>query len=224
METTINPLDVVVVVILLISAVLAFMRGFVHEVLSIAAWIGAAFAALYGLPYAQPYARDLINWTIAADAGAFVFLFLVTLFALSAGTRAIAKGIQHSAFNNLDRSLGFVYGLARGAVVLCGFVLILEWLMTQEEYPAWIAEAKTLPLMEVGAETLRNVVPDSLRSAETQAREATDQLEEAITLQETLERLTSPEPAPADDSGRDGGYTDSERRQIDQLFQTTDPE
>ena len=224
METTINPLDIVVVVILLISAVLAFMRGFVHEVLSIAAWVGAAFAALYGLPLVQPYARDLITWTIAADAGAFVAIFLLSLLAFSIGTRAIARGIQHSAFNNLDRSLGFVFGLARGAVVLCGFVIILEWLMTPEEYPQWIADAKALPMMEVGADALRNVVPEALRSAETQAREASEQLEDAVTLKETLERLTSPEPAPADDSERDGGYTDSERRQIDQLFETTDPE
>jgi len=223
-DGTINPLDIVVIVILLISGVLAFMRGFVHEVLSIGAWVGAAVAALYGLVFVQPFARDLILVAALADAAAFIFVFLLTLFALSVVTKALSRHIQNSAFNNLDRSLGFVFGLARAAVILCGFVIVLEWLMTRDQYPEWIAKAKTLPVMEVGADVLRGFVPEALQTAESKAREAADEVDDVLSVQETFERLSRPEPAPEDDSERDGGYTDTERRQLDQLFETTEPE
>ncbi|MEZ7845576.1 MAG: CvpA family protein, partial [Rhodospirillales bacterium] len=60
-DLPINVFDAGVILILLISAFLAYMRGFVHEVLSFGGWVGAIFVTLYGFPYAKPYARDLIK-------------------------------------------------------------------------------------------------------------------------------------------------------------------
>ncbi|MGA0394649.1 MAG: CvpA family protein, partial [Rhodospirillales bacterium] len=57
----VNATDLVIFVVLLISALLAFARGFVHELLSIVGWIGAIFATIYGYPYLKPFARDLIT-------------------------------------------------------------------------------------------------------------------------------------------------------------------
>ena len=115
----INVTDIVLGAVLLLSALLAYARGFVHEVLAVAGWIGAILAAIYGLPYAKPFARDLIPHELAADVAAGVVIFVATLIVLSLLTRAVAGMVKASALNMLDRSLGFLFGLGtrRGAGV-----------------------------------------------------------------------------------------------------------
>ena len=112
-------LDIAIGVVLLISGLLAFVRGFVHEVLAVGAWIGAIVVAVFGFPYHRPYARDLIPHELVADAAAGAAIFVVALVVLSLLTRALSDRVKDSALNALDRSLGFVFGLLRGAVLVC---------------------------------------------------------------------------------------------------------
>jgi membrane protein required for colicin V production len=230
----INGLDLAVIVILLVSALLAFMRGFVHEVLSIGAWVGAVFAALYGLPLAQPVARGLIPLDWAADAAAAVVLFLAALLALSVLTGMLSKTVQASALNNLDRALGFLFGLARAAVILAILLIAADWLMDKSDRPQWMQKAKTLPAIELSAETLKDLLPDSFMAAEDAAKEAAGTAKDALELKETLDRLTQPEPSAAppapEDPGQAGAetpaakpaYDSKERRDMERLLQSTE--
>jgi membrane protein required for colicin V production len=231
----INGLDLAVIVVLLVSALLAFMRGFVHEVLSIGAWVGAALAALYGLPLAQPLARKTIPIDWAADAAAAVVLFLVALLVLSFATSALSKTVQASALNNLDRSLGFVFGLARAGVILSILLIATDWLMDKSARPDWMQKAKTLPAVELGADVLRELMPDSFMAAEDAAKEAAGSAKDALELKQTLDRLTQPtptaEPAKAGEKtpeGKDEGaaekpaYDNKERRDMERLLQSTE--
>jgi membrane protein required for colicin V production len=196
---SINVLDMVAVAVLILSAILAFFRGFVHEVLSITAWVGAALAALYGLPYVRPKAHELISIPVAADAAAAIVLFLVVLLILSIITRAISKQVQDSTLNSLDRSLGFLFGLVRGAVILSLAYVVMSWAVPDPQgRPDWIRTARSTPLMESGGNVLRSLMPDSLvagedraRTAATEAKEATEQ---AIEAKRTFDRLTQPRP------------------------------
>ena len=63
-------IDICFVAILVISGILAYIRGFVREVLSVAAWVGAAFVTLYGYPHLQPFARAHIENRMIADVAA----------------------------------------------------------------------------------------------------------------------------------------------------------
>ena len=112
-------LDIAIGIVLLVSGLLAFVRGFVHEVLAVGAWVGAIFIAVFGFPYLRPYARDLIPHELAADVAAGAAIFVVALVVLSLLTRALSDRVKDSALNALDRSLGFVFGLLRGAVLVC---------------------------------------------------------------------------------------------------------
>lgn len=158
----VNPVDIAVLIIVVISAALAFFRGFVHEVLGIAAWIGAILAAIYGLPHAQPYARDLIPIDWAADLAAVVAIFLVTLVILSVFTTLIARRVQDSALNTIDRSLGFVFGLARGAVIVVILFIAASWLVPPDTQPPWVQKARSMPFIEQGADALLALVPEDL--------------------------------------------------------------
>lgn len=194
-----NVLDLIVLVVLLLSAVLAFFRGFVHETLGIAAWVGAGFAALYGLPVIQAKVRELIPVSWAADATAAVAIFLVTLLILSIITRSIAKRVQDSSLGSLDRSLGVLFGLARGAFLVGLAYIVLAWLIPPADQPDWIRNARGLPLIEQSAAMIRSAVPAELGIADT-ADQGKRTAEEAIELKRTFDNLTQPQvrqPDPA---------------------------
>lgn len=210
--------DIVVVALVLISALLAFARGFVHEVLSVAGWIGAGFAAVYGFPYVKPYARDLIPIDLAADLAAGAAIFIVTLIVLSILTRAIAKQVQDSALNALDRSLGFLFGLLRGAVIICLIYIGIELVMPPEEQPAWLRDAKTMPLIEKGADMLKSLVPeDAAEAGNKAAQDAKEKTEKILETQKMLRDLTTPTPKGEETQSPDG-YGKKERQDLERLI------
>ncbi|MCF8480457.1 MAG: CvpA family protein [Rhodospirillum sp.] len=230
----VNPVDILVLLVLVISAALAFFRGFVHEVLSVGAWVGAVLVAIYGLPTLGPVFGEFVpDYPWAADVGAAVVLFLVTLLVFSIITTQISKQVQKSALNALDRSLGFLFGLARGVVFLLAGYVALTWLMPPERHPDWMREAKSMPLIERGAATVVALLPEGLRDqekrlrGETQAtkQEAEDLLEAGRTLknaQDGFERMNNPRPeapdAPADQTP---SYGQGQREDMNRLFEST---
>ena len=218
----INGLDLAVGIVLLISALLAFMRGFVHEVLSVAAWVGAVLAAIHGLPFARPIARGIIPIEWAADAVASVLIFLAVLLALSIVTNAVSRTIQKSALNNLDRSLGFVFGLARALAILGVGLIITDWLTTASR-PIWMTRAKTLPIIELSADGLKAVLPATFMAAGDAAKDGAAKINKAVEAKQTLDRLNLPGlNVPEGEKSTDKpetGYQDKERRDMERLLQ-----
>jgi len=155
-----NLLDLGVLAVVLLSALIAFSRGVVRELLSVAGWVAAAFATLYLFPKLQPIARDLISLPIAADLGAALVIFLVTLTIFSFASGWLAKRIHETDFKPLDRALGFVFGAFRGLVLLSLAYLLVNWAYKPEEQPAWIKEARSRPVLACGAGLLISLVPD----------------------------------------------------------------
>ncbi len=217
-DLPVNITDIVVAIVLLISAFLAYSRGFVQEVLSVGGWIGAGFITLYGFTFVQPYAREIIAIELLADLAAGVVIFVVTLAVLSLLTRAISKRVQDSALNALDRSLGFLFGLARGAIVICLVYLGVEWMIPPPEQPVWLRSARTMPLIETGAHWLRSLVPDKTVAeadrAATDVREQARKIEEAKKL---MDGLVSPSPK-GDNTGATEGYGTQIRKEMERLI------
>ena len=85
------------------------------------AWVGAAIATLYLFEFAQPVARTYIEVELIADIVAGVVLFVITLIVLSLISHALSRRVRDSALGPLDRSLGLVFGLARGAALVAEF-------------------------------------------------------------------------------------------------------
>lgn len=229
-----NLADIIVFAVLILSAAIAFARGFVREVLSIGAWVGAAAATIYGFPYAQPFARRYIEMTLFADIAAGVTIFVVVLVVLTVVSHLLAKTVRGSALGAVDRSLGLLFGLLRGAVLVCIAYLVLLWAVPEPDRPAWLIEARSLPLVQKGADFLLSLLPESaLQRGGAAADQARDAVNQAIGTGETLQDLSgqgaSPpasEPAPgtgSDSTGSQGrsGYNDAERKDLDRLIQGT---
>jgi len=218
----INPGDLAVLAVLLISALLAFARGFVREMLSIAGWIGAAAATVFGLPFALPYAEQALGEGLVATLAAGTALFVVTLVVLSVAGHYLAKLVQGSAMNAVDRSLGFVFGLGRGAVLVILAWLLFSWLIPSDSRPAWVAEARALPLVERGADWMRDMVPGETLDRGTRAADSLrDQAEGGAEAVDRLRALQAPQPPAAEDGG-ETGYDDAARGDLGRLIDETE--
>ncbi len=219
----INILDIAVGGVLLISAVLAFARGLAHEILSVIGWIGAIFATIYGFPYAKPYARGLIGMPLIADLAAGAVIFIVSLILLSILTRAISKRVQDSALGTLDRSLGFLFGLLRGAVLVClayiGYELVVP---NRAEHPAWLTSARSLPLVVAGADTMVALLPETaVRAGIRRAPLAPPgQAADGAESRKTLQDLLKPQPKGASPPPAEG-YGEKERQDMERLIDST---
>ncbi|MEX0921280.1 MAG: CvpA family protein [Rhodovibrionaceae bacterium] len=222
----INVTDIVVIVILLLSGALAFVRGLVHETLSIGAWVGAAVVTLYLFPIAQPIARDYIAIELAADITAGVAIFLVALILFSIVSRTLSRQVQESSLGALDRTLGLLFGFLRGAVIVCVAWLVLVWLLPVDERPGWITEAKSRPLIERGAALLQALIPEDIRiRGENAAERAKDTTEDAIETEESLRNLLTPQPEPEAKDDADStreGYNPDQRDEMQRLIENTD--
>lgn len=221
----INPADGVVLAVLLLSALLAFTRGMVAEVLSVAAWAGAALAALYALPFALPLVQRHVKVEMVAYVVTAAGLFIVALVVLTILFGRISRGVQNSSLSALDRSLGFVFGLVKGGVLISVAYLFFAWLVPPAEQPQWLQQSKTRPLMAAGAGMLYEFVPANLRSeAMNQADLTRDRARQAMEAKEALDRLTSPMPSSGGKTGAppaDTGYKERDRGEIDRLIQNT---
>jgi len=230
----INIFDIAVIGVLLISALFAYARGFVHEVLSVGGWIGAIFATFYGFPYVKPYAHDLVLESaqeepsaailLAVDFSAGLVLFVLSLVILSYLTRSISRKVQSSALNALDRALGFLFGLVRGAVVVCLAFIGLELVLPQDDHPEWLTNAKSMELVRPGAAKLRTFLPDQegtdpVAKAAEKARERTQNL---LGASKAVRDIISPQPK-SETTTKEGSYGQKERQDMERLIDTNQP-
>src|ERR1700743_2995804 len=101
-----STVEIVVIAIIAISALIAFLRGFVREILTVGSWVGAALVTLYGYPLLSPKFEEWISNKTAAHVACGVPLFLVSLIVFSLLSNLIAKFVRGSALTAVDRSLG----------------------------------------------------------------------------------------------------------------------
>jgi membrane protein required for colicin V production len=172
----INGLDLVVIIIVLISAVLALLRGFVKEVLGILAIVGAGFSTLWLFTPARTFARQYIEAALLADIVAGATLFIVTMIVFSLVSSAISHRVRESSLGPLDRTLGFLFGLVRGGAIVSLAWLAMNWVWeTPAKQPDWMKDARTAPFLHKGGDVLRALVPASLlERGRGTAREAAD--------------------------------------------------
>jgi membrane protein required for colicin V production len=159
--------DIIVFILLLISAGVGFARGAVREIVALVSLVAAAFAAIFGLPMSTPIAHRFIHsgWLGAAAALAVVFLVTYLLLRLIGG--AIARQVQETAFVGvLDRSVGLFIGLARGLIVLGALNLMFNAATPKDLQPHWIIGSTTWPLAQDMGRLLTGLAPKGLDIAD----------------------------------------------------------
>jgi membrane protein required for colicin V production len=156
----VSVLDLVVLAVVLVSALLAAVRGFTREVLAIVAWVTAAAAAWFLHPVALPYTTPYISNQTVALVVAIGGIFILTLIVVSVITVKVSDLILDSRIGALDRTLGFVFGAARGLLICVIGWVFLQWLV-QGKMPEWASTAKTRPMLENTGQALVAMLPDN---------------------------------------------------------------
>ena len=219
--------DIIVVMIIGLSALFGFVRGFLREVLSIGAWILAGLATYFGLPILRPFALQYISHELIADVVTGVAIFLVVLVVASVISHVITRSVRESALGPLDRSLGILFGLVRGAAIVSVALLICDNFYAPDNRPQWLKDARTLPVVQIGADFVRQFVPASVTAqAQSTADSAKQQAQQAMAVGQAIQIITDAgqnRPAAGSDSAApagDSGYNDADRKAMDRALQS----
>ena len=157
-------LDIFLLVVMLVSGLLAMIRGFMREILSIGAWGLAALATLYSYSKLLPVAKQYFNNDIVAAAITVGGVFLGTLLVVTIITVRVSDMILDSRVGALDRTLGFLFGLARGLVIVVVAFLFFSWLVPDRSQPNWVKEAKSKVVLQGTGQWLMSMLPDDPES------------------------------------------------------------
>jgi len=189
-------LDGIVVGFTLVSAMLAMVRGFSREILSVVSWVAAAAAAYFFYPIVLPYVAPYIDHATVAVAVAAAIVFIIALIVVTVITMKVADFIIDSKIGALDRTLGFVYGAARGLLVLAVALLFFNWLVGANP-PAWVTNAKSKPLLESIGAWVQGLLPDDPENSILNRLRGEE--EGAPGAPGTAPTQPAPEDAPADE-------------------------
>src|SRR5882672_10518432 len=157
-------LDILLLVVMLVSGLLAMIRGFMREILSIGAWGVAALATLYAYAKVLPIAKGYFSSDMVAAGVTVGGVFLLTLLIVSIITVRISDMVLDSRVGALDRTLGFLFGLGRGLVIVVVAFLFFAWLVPERSQPTWVSGAKSKVVLQSTGQWLMSMLPDDPES------------------------------------------------------------
>lgn len=222
-----NPLDLGVFAVVVLSAIFAFARGFVREALSIVAWVGAAAITLYGFTTVYAMVDPKVHNPLLSQVIAGFGLFIVSLILLTIVTGIVARMVLASGLSPIDRTLGFIFGLLRGAFLVCLAYLLLDLSVQPSDRPGWIREARSGPYLHEGADALKGFLPESLKTKTTEAadellRKVDPKAAAKADADKAMRALETPAPAapPNQEATPAPNYPPNDRRQLDRVIGT----
>ena len=217
----INIFDLGVIIILVLGALVGLALGFVKAGLFVVSWLGAIAATILGWSTARPYAHQFIATDWLADLSAGLAIFLVTLIVLFLISSFIGSWVRNSRLNALDRSLGMLAGLATAALIVVGAVMLMDSVRNVEEQPAWMRDAKSMPVIRSTSQWLNRLIKERTGfSASERATSATSRAAKELDTARTIEKLIQPSPRESTERD-DGGYDKKQRRDLDRLIQSS---
>ncbi len=160
-----NWVDLAVILLLLVSALLAFARGFVREVLGMSSWVVSGLVSVWAFPAVRDRFRTMIPEGDVADIAALGTLFVIALFFLTIVAGFASRVVQDSVLGGIDRTFGLVFGLVRGVVLLVVAYIVVGLAVPLDRWPDAVQEARTMPWIYRGAMIGVEILPEGFRPA-----------------------------------------------------------
>ncbi len=218
MEFTFGFVDAAILFVLLISGLIAFYRGFVKEALGVTSWIFSVFAGLYGIPVLRPLYERVFENPLIIDIASGISVALIVLIAFTILVSRINAKIRDSALSGLDRIFGFVFGVARGILIVL-LVYVLAIIIMPGEVDKAAENNFSITYVEDGVDALKKILPEyvseDLKERQKEAEEVKAKRLKAG--EKVFEKLNNPKPA-AETKPEDSGYDDKERKDLDGLI------
>ncbi len=234
-----NNFDVIILIIVGISALIALSRGLVKEVLSIIGWVLGTVAIIYLLPVLTPFAKLYIEsgWLAGVVTSLFILILFLVFWILTTGK--IVGKIRSSKLSNVDRILGLFFGIARAFLLIILFYILVSWVIPVDKQSDVLRESKYFQIAGSFAQPIEDLIPEStlqlIREKTKQAGEKVDAEEDKedersvdkSDADELFEKLTQPQIKKAVKNKTDkikenfDGYKASERDNLDRLIENT---
>ena len=207
-----NLFDLLVILFILASAFFAFSRGFFQEIFSLFSWSGALLISYFYSKYLIDYVDKILNNSTLSNLITYLVIFIVSLFLLSFISKKISGLIKYSSVGMIDRSLGFLFGVIRGYVLLCLMFFCYNFFFN-DVYPKWLEKSKLSYILMKGSIELISIFDkdnQSINSIEEKIIEKSNSLFEK-SIDSRLRR-------DKNDSRIDRGYNEDDRNNLDQLI------
>ncbi|MDF1586903.1 CvpA family protein [Geminicoccaceae bacterium 1502E] len=203
-------LDLIVLVVVALSALVALSRGFVREVLTLAAWIGAFVTAFYVFEPVRPLVLQVVRQDLLTDLATAALVFIVPLIAFKILGGMIARAVADGPLGSLDKLAGLGFGALRGALLVSAAWLLAGMFLQPERYPPWVQEATLLPQIKTASGWLRGFLPDDF---ESRARDA------AVEVPLKAEAVRDA-AGLGTEGGGETGYSAEQLQQMNRLFRS----
>lgn len=229
-------LDYVFVGVVILSTIWATIRGGIYEMVATMSWVAAAIAARFASPWLDKLLQSLFGLsdsTVGTLVASYFLVFFVILILVGFFNQKLREKIQASILKVTDRTLGVIFGIIRGIVVMGIVYLAALWYYSDATLPQWIEQARTRPIMQLTALKLDEwFIPGDenkliLRdmSGTRQALEIYQNLINPAVV-DNVQNVATPSvpasgnPADATESAPETGYKSSERTALEnQLLQ-----
>ena len=156
-----------VALVVVVSAILAYSRGFVREALSIAGWVVAAIAAFFLAPKAEPLIKEIPILRDFLGEGcelsiiaSFAAVFALALVVVSIFTPLFSSAVQRSAIGGLDQGLGFLFGVLRGLLLVAIALVVYDRVVLSEPI-AMIDDSRTNKIFASAQDALNDSIPEN---------------------------------------------------------------
>ena len=203
--------DGIVAAVILLSAILAYSRGFVREAMAILGWIAAAVLAFIFAPQAQPLIKEIPGLgDFLGDScelsiiAAFAGVFAVALVVFAIFTPLFSSAIQRTALSGIDQALGFLFGVARGVLIVGIGLIVYDRAVAANSVPA-IDSSRTAMLFATVQDRVDTMIPDD---APQYVVEQYERLVNSCAPADGAEPITAPEGAATDGAAIDGAAID----------------
>lgn len=188
-----NWVDMVILGVMVLSVLVSIVRGFVRETLSLASWIGAVWVGVSFMHAISPWFKPYVSSTDLRTGIAFALLFMVALFIGSIISYIVVQLIQKSGLSGTDRSLGIVFGLGRGVLIVSVGLLVATMVlpktvknmtkdMTTSKQRSALKSSQLAPYFNPVVNWLQDLLPMATRAPDKIEKQSTDTIEDHVDI------------------------------------------
>ncbi len=156
-----NNLDVIFLIIVGISALVGIARGMTKELLSVIGWVLSAVALFYLVPLLNPYMKNYVSSDLLANIVSGMAILLVFCIIWILTVDKLASVIRSSKLSALDRLFGFVFGTARGVLLVVLVALLISTLMPEDSKKGVFEKSVLFAQANACVEPLKEMIPQS---------------------------------------------------------------
>lgn len=225
-----NNLDVIILIVVGISALISLSRGLVKEVLSIIGWVLGSVAVIYLLPILSPVTALYIKNGAMVGIATSIFILIVFLVFWILWTSKIVGSIRTSKLGNLDRILGLFFGFVRAFLLVVLMFILISWVVPQDKQSPVFKESKYFQIAGEFAKPIESLIPESTlkmireKTQELAPEEENEDKEKSKKNDGLFEKLVQPQienkkaETKAQIKENFDGYKDEHKVKLDQLI------